>query len=67
MTDPITSTEAAHALNVSIATIARLARRGDLIAEKKSLRRNSPLLISAASVEVFRARRQVGPQAQQAQ
>ena len=59
MTDPITSAQAAKLLHVSIATVARLAKRGDLIAEKKSPRRNSQLLISAASVEELRARRQV--------
>ncbi len=56
--DLITTQEAAKRLNLSMSTIARLVRAGQLNAEKKTLGRNSPYLVSAASVEAFRQKRQ---------
>ncbi len=66
MDNPITSTEAARRLHVSIATVTRLIQRGELVAEKKTitLAGNSGYLISAASVDAYRLKRQGQTQTQ---
>ena len=53
----ITSREAAELLGVSMATIARLVKRGDLDGYKLTLGKNSPLRIYRDSVDSLLARR----------
>jgi excisionase family DNA binding protein len=58
MNDPITAQEAARRLNVSRSTISRLARAGELVTDRKTTAPNSHYIVSAASVEAYRQKRQ---------